>query len=700
MFVRTLSLFATLACLAAAQESAQPPAAKKVPKSFTLHGEVRVDDYFWLREKESPEVRGYLEAENAYTAAVMKPHEPLRDALYKETLSRIKQTDSSAPYRRGNYFYYSRTTEGQQYGIMCRKRGNLAAPEEVMLDLNELAKGHAYLGTGDSAISDNDQLLAYTLDTTGFRVYTLYIKDLRTGALLPDRLQNVSSVEWAADNQHLFYTTDDPTTKRPYRLYRHRLGTDPKADELVYEEKNEQFNLGCGRTLDRQYLIISSASSDTSQCWYLPSAEPLARPKTIWPLADKVRYSVVGHRQGYFYILTDRLAKNFKLVAAKVTNPTQESEVVAHRPEILLDGATVFANHLILAERFNGLDRLVVRPFGGGEERTIAMPEPTYTLSGAANAEFNTTSFRYGYSSYITPASVFDYDLEKGVSALVKQQEVLGGYDRNLYRSERIWATAPDGVKVPISLAYRIDKMKKDGSNPCWLQGYGAYGFGASASFSVGSLCLLDRGFVIAEAHIRGGNDLGEHWYDDGKLMHKKNTFTDFIACGNHLCKEKYTGHERLVIEGGSAGGLLIGAVLNLAPPDFCKVAVLHVPFVDVINTMCDASLPLTTQEYLEWGNPNEKPAYDYIKSYCPYTNLSKRAYPAMLVLTSLNDSQVMYWEPAKYVAKLRTLKTDRNVLLFKCIMEAGHSGASGRYDALKELAFSQAFVLWQLGMK
>lgn len=700
MIARLLLLCLSLCCLSAALDPPQPPVAKKVPKRLEMHGDVRIDDYFWLREKDNPAVRAYLEAENAYTEAMMKPQEALRDSLYQETLRRIKQTDSSAPYRRGEYFYYSRTTEGQQYPVFCRKRGSLEAAEEVMLDLNELARGHAYLGLGDMGVSDDDQLLAYTIDTTGFRVFTLYVKDLRTGKLLPDRLENVSSLEWAADHQHLFYVTDDPTTKRPYRLYRHRLGSDQKQDELVWEEKNEQFNLGCGRTLDRRYLIIQSASSDSSQCWFLPSAEPLTKPQPIWPLRDKVRYSVVGHRQGQFYILTDDQAKNFKLVSTPVNNLSQVVEVVPHRSDVLLEGASIFASHLVLSERFNGLDRLVVRDFDTGSERTIALPEPTYTLSGAMNAEFETKHFRYGYSSYTTPASVFDYDLERGESKLVKQQEVLGGFDRTKYRSERIWATSHDGVKVPISLAYRIDKMKKDGSNPCWLEGYGAYGYGASASFSVSKLALMDRGFVIADAHIRGGNDLGEQWYDDGKLMKKKNTFYDFIACGNHLCQEKYTAHDKLVIEGGSAGGLLIGAVLNMTPPDFCKVAVLHVPFVDVINTMSDPSLPLTTQEYLEWGNPNDPQAYAYMRSYCPYSNLSARDYPAMLVLTSFNDSQVMYWEPAKYVARLRALKTDRNVLLFKCIMEAGHSGASGRYDALKEVAFHQAFVLWQLGMK
>ena len=681
------------------EDPLKPPVAKKVPKTMEMHGQQRVDDYFWLREKDSPAVLGYLEAENAYTAAVLKPTEQLQEKLYKEILGRIKQTDLTAPYRRGEWWYYTRTVEGSQYPIHCRKKGSLNGPEEILLDLNELAKGEKYLGLGDMAISDDGNLLAYTVDTTGFRVYTLKVKDLRTGNHLPDTLENVSFVEWDARGEHLFYVTDDPTTKRPYRLFRHALGTDPKADTLVYEEKDELFNLGLGRTLDRKYLIVGTFSFESTQCWFVPTAEPLTAPRLIWPVEDRHRYMIAGHRDGQFYVLTNKNAKNFSLVAVPVGAPTEITEVVAHRPEVLLEGATVFAHHVVLSERQEGLDRLVVRPLAGGSEQVIRMPEPTYTLSSAVNAEFDVKTFRYGYSSYVTPTSVFEYDMEKQASTLIKQQEVLGGFDRSLYRSERIWATSHDGIKVPISLVYRIDKMKKDGSNPCWLHGYGSYGYGATINFSVAHLSMLDRGFVVADAHIRGGNDLGELWHEDGKLMKKKNTFLDFIACGQHLCRERFTSADKLVIEGGSAGGLLIGATINMAPPGFCRIAILDVPFVDVVNTICDPSLPLTTQEYLEWGDPNEKEAFEYIKSYCPYTNLAARPYPAVFVFTSYNDSQVMYWEPAKYVAKLRALKTDANVALFKCNMAAGHSGASGRYDAIKDVALTQAFVLWQLGM-
>jgi oligopeptidase B len=674
------------------EEKPLPPKAKQQPHTTLVHGQTLVDPYYWLREKTNPDVRAYLDAENAYTKAVMQPTEGLQKKLYEEMLGRIKQTDLSVPYPKAGYYYYSRTVEGKQYSILCRKKGSLDAPEEVMLDLNTLANGRKFLSVGAQEVSDDGHLLAYSLDSTGFREYELFVKDLRSGESLPDRIGKVAGVEWAADGKHLFYTTED-AAKRSYRVYRHLLGTAKEKDVLLLEEKDELFRLGLGRTLDNKYILVSSGSFESGEVRLLPAYKPTAELQLLLPREPKHRYRVVGHREGFLYILTNKDAKNFKLVKAPVAEPAKWEEVIAHRDAVLLESATILASHLVLGEKENGLRRLAVLAFPNLERHEIAMAEPSYSLFPATNAEFNTAKFRYQYTSFITPRTVYEYDLGTREKKLLKQDEVFGGYDPNKYQAERVWVTARDGVKVPLSLVYRKD-LKKDGSAPCMLQGYGAYGFGVPVSFSSNNLSLLDRGFVVALAHIRGGNDLGERWHDDGKMMRKKNTFFDFIDCGNWLCAQKYTSHHKLAIQGGSAGGLLIGAVLNLAPPDFCQVAVLDVPFVDVINTMLDESLPLTVGEFQEWGNPKIKEQYDYMKTYCPYSNLGTRVYPHILVNTSYNDSQVMYWEPAKYVAKLRTLKTDQNRLLFKCNMAAGHGGASGRYDHLKERALTLAFVL------
>ena len=686
------ALFLTLTYGAMAEEAPAPPRAKTQPRTFQVHGETINDPYFWLREKTNPEVRSYLEAENAYTKAMMEKAEGLEKQLYQEMLGRIKQTDLSVPFAKNGYHYYSRTVEGKQYPIHCRKKGSLDAAEEVMLDLNAMAEGKKFLAVAAREVSDDSNLLAYSIDETGFREYHLQIKDLRTGKDLPDQVGKVNGVEWAADNKHLFYTTED-AAKRSYRVYRHELGTPKEKDVLLYEEKNELFRLGIGRTLDDKYLLISSGSFESGETRYLPADQPTAEFKILRPREAKHRYGVLGHRAGFFYLLTNKDAKNFKLVKAPVADLTKWEEVIPHRADVLLESATVLAGHLVLGEKREGLRRIAVLSFPNLERHEIAMQEPSYSLFPAVNAEFDSTKFRYQYTSFVTPRSVYEYDLASRDRKLLKQDEVVGGYDASKYKAERVWVTARDGARVPLSLVYRAD-LKKDGSAPCFLTGYGAYGFGVPVGFSSNYLSLLDRGFVVALAHIRGGNDLGEKWHDDGKMLRKKNTFFDFIDCGNWLCDQKYTAHERLAIQGGSAGGLLIGAVVNLAPPDFCKAAVLHVPFVDVINTMLDESLPLTVGEFEEWGNPKIKEQYEYMKSYCPYTNLSTRAYPNILVNTSFNDSQVMYWEPAKYVARLRTLKADKNKLLFKCNMAAGHGGASGRYDHLKEQAFDYAFIL------
>jgi oligopeptidase B len=695
--ISLLCLFFLSSFVAASDETPKPPAATVKPHTSQLHGETLIDQYFWLREKKSPEVIKYLEAENAYTEAITKPIAGLRDKLYQEILGRIKQTDLTVPYRSNGYWYYSKTIEGKQYPIICRKQGSLDGAEEVMLDVNELAKGHKFFSLAAQNVSPDNRLLAYTFDTTGFREYTLAVKDLKTGQVLPDSIKKVQSPQWSADGKYLFYTTEDHA-KRSYRLYRHQLGADSKSDELLYEEKDELFRINLSRTLDRKYLVLSIGSSESSEVRILPADQPLGSFQVFRPREEKHRYSIAGHRDGAFYVLTNKNAKNFRLVSAPADKRDQWAEIVPHRHDVLLGQAMIFKDHLVLHEKTQGLDRLTVREFAHGTEHAIAMQEPSYALSGSTNAEYETDTFRFAYTSFVTPTSLYDYHLTTRERKLLKRQEVLGGYDPAQYRTERVWVTARDGVKVPMSLVYKKG-VKKDGAAPCLLYGYGSYGASVPASFSPARLPLLDRGVVYALAHIRGGKDLGEAWHEQGKMLKKKNTFFDFIDCGNWLCDQKYTSHGKLAIQGGSAGGLLVGAAVNLAEPGFCKAAVLEVPFVDVINTMLDESLPLTVGEFLEWGNPKKKDEYEYMKSYCPYTNLSARTYPAMLVRTSLNDSQVMYWEPAKYVAKLRTLKTDTNPLLFKCNMAAGHGGASGRYDAIKETAFVYAFVLWQLGV-
>jgi len=676
-------------------ERAAPPLAKKLAKVDTIHGDVRVDNYYWLREKSNPEVIAYLEAENRYTEAVTQPIEGLRDTIYKEILSRIKQTDLSVPYKLGEYWYYSRTEEGKQYPIYCRKRGTMEAPEQVTLDLNELAKGRKFLGLGLYMVSDDGNLLAYSLDTTGFRQYQLGVKDLRTDQVLPDSIGQVNAAAWAADNKTLFYVKEDHA-KRPYRIFRHVLGS--ANDELLFEEKDELYRIWTGRSNDKKMIFMGSSSAITDEVHYLPSDQPAGMFRVLYPREVGHEYSV-EHREGLFYVRTNKGAKNFRLVSAPVASPEEKNwkELLTHRPKVKLEGFDLFKNHAVFVEREDALIRFVVHDFRTQKSNEIRFPEPVYSAFPSNNPEYNTTMFRYSYQSFVTPSSVFDYDMETGKSTLLKQTEVLGGYDPQQYASERLYARAADGVMVPVSIVY-TKGMRRDGSNPLLLYGYGSYGSSQSATFSVARLSLLDRGVIFALAHIRGGGDLGEEWRDDGKLLKKKNTFTDFIACAEHLIREKYTSKEKLAIQGGSAGGLLIGAVLNMRP-DLFKVAHLAVPFVDVINTMLDESLPLTVGEFLEWGNPKKKDEYEYIKTYCPHTNIERKPYPAMLITTSLNDSQVMYWEPAKYTAKMRATRTDKTVLVLKTNMGAGHGGASGRYDAYKEQAFNYAFLLSQLGI-
>lgn len=673
-----------------------PPMTEKKAKITDIHGEKLVDNYFWLREKKNPAVIAHLEAENAYTTAMMKHTEGLQEKLYNEILSHIKQTDANVPYKWGEYFYYTRTIEGQQYPIFCRKHRRLDAPEQIVIDVNELAKGHKFMSVGTFVPSDDGNLLAYSTDNTGYRQYTLQIKNLTTGELLPERIERINNVAWATDNKTIFYVTEDAVTKRNDKLFRHVLGTD-KYD-LIYEEKDELFDIGVDRSRDRALIGLGAYSKTSTEFRYIPASNPNAEWKIIVPRQADHEYDI-DHRGDLFYIRTNKGAKNFRVVTAPVSDPSEKNwkEFVAHRPAVKVEAIDVFSDHAVLSEWENGLQHLEIVEFKSNKRHRIAFPEPVYAAGLTSNREFNTNVVRYNYQSLTTPSSVFDYDMTSRQAVLKKQTEVPGGFDKNNYKAERVFATASDGTKIPISLVYR-KTVKLDGSAPLLLYGYGSYGVSISPGFSASRLVLLDRGAVFAIAHIRGGGELGEPWREAGRMMNKMNTFTDFIASAEHLVNNKYTSKDRLVIQGGSAGGLLMGAVSNMRP-DLFKAVVSQVPFVDVLNTMLDASLPLTTSEYIEWGNPNEKPAFEYMKKYSPYDNIRKANYPATLVKVSLNDSQVPYWEGAKLVAKLRDFKTDKHPLLLKTNMGAGHGGASGRYDAFRETAFDYAFMLWQMGV-
>jgi oligopeptidase B len=674
-----------------------PPVARKLPRLEVVHGQRRVDDYFWLREKSNPEVLEYLEAENRFTAAAMAPTRPLQDALYKEMLGRIQETDLSVPFKDGGYLYYTRTEEGRQYPLFCRRPVAPGGAEEITLDVNELAQGQRFMAVGTYAVTDDGRLLAYSTDHTGFREYTLHVKDLATGTLLPLEVEAVGTVAWAADDRTLFYTTED-SAKRSHRLWRHRIGSGAPSDELVYEEHDELFRVFVGRTRSKDYLVLGSASHTTAEMRYLRADQPLAEWSLVAPRQHEHEYDL-DHHGDFFYIRTNDQGRNFRLVKAPVADPRPGSwqEVVPHRPFVMLEGVELFRNHCVLLEREQGLPEFRVVDLRTGAERRVAFPEPAYSAYPDQNAEFDTPLFRYGYESLVTPRSVFDYDMERGTSTLLKEQPVLGGYDRARYVSERVFATARDGVTVPVSIVYRQDR-RRDGGGPLLLTGYGSYGYALPVAFSSNRFSLIDRGVAFAIAHVRGGGEMGKAWHDDGRMRNKKNTFTDFIAAAERLIAEGYTAPDRLAIQGGSAGGLLMGAVTNMRP-DLFRAVVSKVPFVDVINTMLDASLPLTAGEWEEWGDPRNPDEYEYMLSYSPYDQLQPRAYPAMLVTTALNDSQVMYWEPAKYVARLRAIKTDRNALLLKTNLDAGHGGASGRYDYLHEVAFDYAFILTQLGI-
>lgn len=682
-----------------AQEAPQPPTAPTAPQKphvETWHGKRVEDPYFWLREKQNPEVMAYLKAENAYTEKMTHGQKAFEEALYKEMLGRIKQTDLSVPVFKRGYEYYSRVEEGKQYPTRCRKSKGSGAKEEVYLDLNEMAKGQAFFSIGDEDFSENNQLLAYTTDTVGFRQYTLQIKDLKTNTLLTDRAERVTSLAWANNDTTLFYVTEDATTKRSNQIWRLELG---KAPQMIYEEKDEHFTVDLAKTKDRKYLQAMIASTDTWECRMLSLDQPNGKLKAFWPREKGHKYTI-QHREGLFYIRTNKGAKDFRIVTASAKDPSPKNwkDFVPAKAGVLIQSIELFKNHAVVSKKQKGLNCFSILNFKDQAWHEITFPETVYTAFSMGNPEYDTAVWRFGYQSLVTPNTTYDYDLQSRERKLLKQEEVLGGYKAEHYATERAWATARDGEKVPISLVYRKD-LKRDGSAPCWLYAYGSYGYGQSATFNTSRVSLLDRGLVFAIAHVRGGNDLGEGWHEKGMLYNKMNTFYDFIDCADFLIQAKYTHKDGLVAEGGSAGGLLMGAIVNLRP-DLWKAVHAAVPFWDVINTMMDASLPLTVGEYLEWGNPNHKKAFDYMMSYSPYDNLKKGHYPAMLVTTSFHDSQVGYWESAKYVAKLRTLKQDKNPLVLKTKLEpAGHGGASGRYDRMKDTAFEYAWMLSQLGI-
>ena len=685
-------------CISCATPAPKPPVAQVRPFSSSIHGETRVDDYHWLRERDDADVIAYLEAENRYTEAMTKHTKKMQQKLYKEMKGRIKETDLTVPTKVDDYYYYTRTFEGKQYRVYCRKHGSLEAEEEVLLDANRLAAGEKYFRIGAFAVSPDHNLLAYSVDTAGSEVYTLYIKDLLTGGLLLDEIPGTYySVEWANDNRTLFYTVLDDA-RRPYKAYRHVLGTDTGDDQLVHHEKDERYFVGLSKTRSRRFLLLNLRSNITTEVRYLDADRPQSVFAIMHPRQQGMEYRV-AHHQDHFYIVTNDDAINFKLMKTPVMAPAKPNwmEVIPHRQSVKLDGVDAFTSHLAVYERDNGLRTLRIMSLDDEAEHHVQFPEPVYTFFATGNREFDTKVLRFSYMSLVTPRSVFDYNMDTRTRKLKKQQEVLGGYDPSEYASERIFATAPDGVRVPISLVYRKG-LVRDGESSMLLSGYGSYGASFDPYFSSDRLSLLDRGLIFAIAHIRGGGDLGRPWYEDGKLLNKRNTFTDFIACAEHLIAEEYTSSDGLLITGGSAGGLLMGAVTNMRP-DLFKAVVARVPFVDVINTMLDSSIPLTVTEFEEWGNPMDKSYYDYMMSYSPYDNVAVKDYPNLLITAGLNDPRVQYWEPAKWTARLRVLKTDDNRLLLKTNMGAGHGGASGRYDRLKERAFQYAFMLDVLGI-
>ena len=679
-------------------ETIKPPVAEKIKKELTIHGDTRVDNYYWLNERENPKVLEYLKAENEYKEAVMKHTEALQEKLYNEIVGRIKQTDMSVPYKTEGYYYYTRYEEGKEYPVYCRKKDSVNAEEEILLNVNEMAEGYDFYNVAGFSVSSNNNLIAFGVDTVSRRKYTIYFKNLKTGEILSDQIPNTTGrAAWANDNKTVFYSLKDETL-RSFQILKHVLGSDASDDKEVYQEADPTFSTYVYKSKSKKFLFIGSNSTLSTEYRFLDANRPDGEFKIIQPREKDLEYDV-AHFKDKFYIRTNYKAKNFQLMETHIDKTSKENwtEVIPHREDVLLQGFEIFNNFLVVSERKDGLIHLRIIKWGDKIEHYLDFGEETYSAHISNNPEFDTDLLRYRYSSLTTPGSTFDYDMNTREKELLKQQEVLGDFDPNNYHAERLYATAKDGTRVPISLVYRKG-LEKNGDNPLLLYGYGSYGASMNASFSSVRLSLLDRGFVYAIAHIRGGQEMGRYWYEEGKLLKKKNTFTDFITCAEHLVAEEITNTEKLFAMGGSAGGLLMGAVVNMRP-DLFKGIITGVPWVDVITTMLDPSIPLTTSEYDEWGNPNDKEYYDYMLSYSPYDNVEAKDYPAMLVTTGLHDSQVQYFEPAKWVAKFRALKTDDNILLLHTNMEAGHGGVSGRFRRYKETALEYAFMLDLIGI-
>ena len=673
---------------------------KRIPNRLEKYGHVRIDDYYWLRERDNPEVIAYLKAENEHAEKEMAQAQPSEAKLFEEIKARIKQTDMSVPYQRDGYFYYTRYEERREYPIFARKRDSLDQPEEIMLDANVLAEGHEFFAIGGLAVSPGRDLLAYAVDTQGRRVYTTYFKNLATGEMFGDVIPDVSeNLTWANDNRTLFYAKQDPTTLRAYQIYRHVLGSDPAEDQLVFEETDETFATYVFKTKSKKYLMIVSSHTLSQEYRYLEADNPTGTFSVFLPRKLDHEYHL-DHYQDRFLIRTNDQAKNFRLMATAIDKTLKEywQEIVPHRQDVFLGDFEIFKDYLVLEERSHGLNQIRVVPWSGGGEHYLEFDEPAYRANLGTNLEFDTTTLRFEYTSMKTPLSIYDYDMVTRTKILLKQEEVLGGFKADDYVTERLCAPAVDGTEIPLSIVYRKG-IRRDGQNPLLLYGYGAYGLSIDPTFASPRLSLIDRGFVYAIAHVRGGQELGRQWYEDGRLLKKKNTFADFIACAEYLIREQFTNPGKLFAMGRSAGGLLMGAITNMRPKLF-KGVVAEVPFVDVITTMLDPSIPLTTGEYDEWGDPNQKEYYDYMLSYSPYDNVEAKNYPNLLITGGLHDSQVQYWEPAKWAAKLRALKTDKNRLLLKTNMDAGHGGASGRFKRLHETAFSYAFLLNLAGIK
>jgi oligopeptidase B len=679
-----------------------PPLATVKPKELEKHGHVRTDNYYWLNERENPEVIDYLNQENAYYNEMTASTKEFQKELFEEMKGRIKEDDSSVPYLYNGYWYITRYEKGKDYPIYARKKGTMDAPEEIMFDCNEMAKGFTYFKLGGLNISEDNKWAAFGVDTVSRRQYTIQVKNLETNEILPFTIENTTGGStWAGDNKTLFYTRKDPTTLRSEKIYRHTLGTDSNDDALVYFEKDDTYSVFIYKEKSKKYLVIGSSSTLTTEFRILDAKKPEGEFTVFQKRTRGMEYSI-SHYGDNFYIVTNKdKATNFKLMVTPEGKTGKENwkDLIPHREDVLLEDVDIFKNYLVISERSDGLNKIRIRPWDGEGEYYLPFDSETYTAGTSTNPDFDTEVLRYSYQSMATPSSVIDFNMKTKEKTVLKEQEVLGGkFDKNNYHEERIWATAKDGTKVPISMVYRKG-IKKDGKNPLLLYAYGSYGASMDAYFSSIRLSLLDRGFIFAIAHIRGGEDLGREWYDNGKLLKKKNTFTDFVDCSEYVIAQNYTSPQHLYAEGGSAGGLLMGAVVNMAPQLYNGV-IAQVPFVDVVTTMLDDSIPLTTGEYDEWGNPNEKEYYDYMLSYSPYDNLTAQNYPNMLITTGLHDSQVQYWEPAKWVAKLRVTKTGNNLLYLDTNMEAGHGGASGRFESLKEVAKEYSFLLDLEGIK